>query len=405
MFYSPDSYGLGHVRRTIRLAGELLSRLDSSSGLVLTGAPRSHYFSYPDRCDYVKLPSVTKADNGDYVSREIDLSLKRTIGLRGRLIREAANGFAPDAVLVDHAPLGLCGEMLGTLERVARRRPPALRVLGLRDVIDEPRAVRAAWERQQVFNTLRTAYDLILIYGERGVFDAPRHYGFPADVARKVHFVGYVGAPTPNRDVAAELRQRYAPRTGRLVTVTVGGGGDGNLVLRRFVEGFERLGPHPPFEAILITGPLMSPGKRRRFQDRAQERPGLSLVEHADQLPELFEASDFVVSMAGYNSVCELAAAGARALLVPRVFPRREQLLRSTLLAERGVVNYATLDKLTPTSLIDEVCRGLSRKRPQRGWGLDLGGATNAARRIRALLKPAGGDSRLPLAAPSEVPA
>src|SRR3989442_442667 len=47
--------------------------------------------------------------------------------------------------------------------------------------------------------------------------------------------------------------------------ITGGGGGDGNLLMSSFLEGYERLGARPPFEALLITGPLMSPRKRKRF--------------------------------------------------------------------------------------------------------------------------------------------
>src|SRR5207244_1612948 len=121
-------------------AETLINKPPHWTALVLTGAPRAHYFAYPPRCDYVKLPSVTKGSDGRYVSRDIDLPLGETVDFRGRLIREAAASFRPDLLLVDHSPRGLCGEVLPTLEELARSNVGAARILGLRDVIDEPAA-------------------------------------------------------------------------------------------------------------------------------------------------------------------------------------------------------------------------------------------------------------------------
>ena len=55
-----------------------------------------------------------------------------------------------------------------------------------------------------------------------------------------------------------------------------------------------------------------------------------------------------VVSMAGYNSVCELLTAGCRTLLVPRTTPRAEQLLRARSLQRLGWVDVLTPDLADP---------------------------------------------------------
>jgi len=369
LFYSPDSYGLGHVRRTIALAEGVLTRFQKASALVLTGAPRANYFSYPERCDYMKLPSITKREDGCYATRDLDLTLDEAVGLRARVIEQAAAAFHPDVLLVDHNPLGLCGEILPTLAHVHRSRPDSLRVLGLRDVIDEPEAVRRSWAREGVTEILRTRYDLILVYGQREFFDPIGEYEIPDDVAAKTVFVGYVGRSTSSAD-PEEIRRRYAPRTGRLVLATVGGGGDGNVLVHAMLGAADSIRP-PPFETLVVTGPLMSPGKRNRFHERAAAIGGITILEHVEDLPGLVRAADFVVSMGGYNTVCELASAGARALIVPRVFPREEQLLRARRLERRGMVRVLLPGDATPAALLRECLTGLERGRPGR-WGLEL---------------------------------
>ena len=49
-----------------------------------------------------------------------------------------------------------------------------------------------------------------------------------------------------------------------------------------------------------------------------------------------------VVAMAGYNTFCEILSLDKRAILVPRVRPRREQVMRAMRAAELELVR--TLD-------------------------------------------------------------
>src|SRR5436309_4158280 len=279
IFYSHDSYGLGHIRRTTIIAEKLLHGLPAPSALIVTGSPRAHYFPYPHHCDCLKLPSVTKGPGGRYVSREIEISLAEMVALRGRLIRAAADSFQPDVFFADHSPRGLGGEILPALNVLLRRAHPPARILGMRDVIDEPEAVKREWDEGGIPEVLRRNYDLILVYGQQEIFDPVREYELPDDLAEKIRFMGYIGR---NGSTASpeEFRARFAPRTGRLVAVTAGGGGDGNLLMRSFLEGYERLGKRPPFEVLLITGPLMSPRKRKHFLAWAEQLEGASAREY-----------------------------------------------------------------------------------------------------------------------------
>jgi len=381
LFYSHDSYGLGHIRRTTVIAKRLIRSFPAPSALVVTGSPRAHYFRYPPHCDYLKLPSVTKGPDGQYVSRDIEMSITETVALRGRLIRAAAESFRPDVFFADHTPGGLNGEILPALNALMRLPEAPVRVIGLRDVIDEPEAVKRAWDAEGTVDVLRRYYNLILVYGQREVFDPAREYELPDDLAARIRFVGYIGR---NSSTASpeKIRERFAPRTGLLVAVTAGGGGDGNSLMNSFLEGYERLGSRPPFETLLITGPLMSPRKRKRILARVKKLEGASVLEFFEDIPGICHSADFVIAMGGYNTICELAYAGASALIVPRTSPRREQLLRAQRLAERGVVRLLLPEAALPDTLIREVFEGLGRPRPPRRWGLEFSGLENICRAV-----------------------
>lgn len=395
LFYSHDSYGLGHIRRTLSVAERLLADHPGASSLVLTGAPRANFLRYPERCDYVKLPSVSKGDDGQYVARDIDLPLKQTIALRSHLIRDAAEHFEPDLLLVDHTPIGLCGEISPVIERCPMRGRHLPRVLGLRDIIDEPEAVRAAWERDGILRVLQCCYDRILVYGQREVFDPIEAYRIPPVIARKMVFTGYI-ARSAGTTAPQEVLSRFAPRTNRLVVVTAGGGGDGLDLMRVYIDAVRPLGTNAPFESLIVTGPLMSPRKRQRVHDEVSGLPGVTVLEHHEDIPGLYRAAGLVVAMAGYNSVSEMACAGARALLVPRCRPRKEQFLRARLLEQRGVARCLPYEDLEPGRFRREMLEALDAPPPPRRWGLDFSGLAEASRTVAALLVPIPLTARLP---------
>jgi len=75
--------------------------------------------------------------------------------------------------------------------------------------------------------------------------------------------------------------------------------------------------------------------------------------------------------MGGYNTVCEAVSFRKRALVVPRVTPRREQLIRAELFRERGLVDLLHPHALAPDLVGSWVERNFGRR--ARGH-VDLGG-------------------------------
>src|SRR5881409_1056508 len=54
---------------------------------------------------------------------------------------------------------------------------------------------------------------------------------------------------------------------------------------RSYPSRKERLGSRPPFETLLITGPLMSPRKRKRLLARVERLEGASVLEYFEDIP------------------------------------------------------------------------------------------------------------------------
>lgn len=359
LIYGHDTYGLGHLRRNLTLATRLTRDFPTLSILLLTGSPAVHHFGLPDNVDYVKLPAVVKVADDEYHARSLRLQPSEIVEMRTALMEQAVRGFAPDVLLVDHAPTGMKGELLPALEELRRVSPHAYAVLGLRDIIDEPERVRESWARSDVYALLERHYDAILAYGMRDVLDVADAYGFSSQLAAKLRYCGYLErsvAPTAPEAV----RARYGCLPGqRLVLVTAGGGGDGYPLLHTYLSSLaqrtdgdsveEYSGMQPV--SIVVTGPFMPEAQREELRQLAAGLSQVHLVEFADNLIELMGISDLVVCMGGYNTLCEVLSVGARALVVPRVEPRVEQLLRARAFERLGLVSMLHPDALTPHTM------------------------------------------------------
>lgn len=351
LYYSHDSYGLGHLRRNLALAHHARAAFPDATQLIISGAAHSDGWSLPAGADWLKLPSVVKAGAGKYRPRSLDCSYDSTLELRKDIVLAASRRFRPDIFVVDHVPDGLDGEALPALRHAAASG--ARLVLGLRDVLDDARLVRRAWRNGRIHRLLDSLYDRIVVYGDRAVYDLTAEYGFSPAAAAKTRYVGYLRAPSPTP--AAVVRSQYGIGEERLVVVTTGGGGDGFALHAAALDSFATA-PLPQTQVIAVCGPLMPDVERKELERRAA-RCGRSvrIVTVVQDLADFVAAADAVISMAGYNTVREILSYRRPALLVPRVRPRVEQLIRARALERRGLVRVVEPAELTPERLNAEL--------------------------------------------------
>jgi predicted glycosyltransferase len=380
MFYSHDTYGLGHLRRTLTLARFLPAARPLRSQLIVTGSPLAHRFQLPPRTDYVKLPSVLKKGVERYEPRYLRVPFADVRDLRADMLLSAARHVRPEVLIVDNVPGGLKGELLPTLRHL--KEHDCRLVLGLRDVIDEPDWVRRSWERSGSYELLDELYDLILVYGRRDVYDVAAEYGFSPEAEAKTRYVGYLEREEPTRR-PQEVRAELELVTDRLVLVMAGGGGDGHDLLRAVVEASRGNGAGPPYDLLLLGGPLMPPEDRARVLALAADDASIRYLDFVDDVASYVAAADAIVSMGGYNSVCELLSAGKSAVVVPRIEPRREQLIRAEALSRWGVLRFLHPEELTAPRVSAEIDHLLAHPRARR---MPLDGLPAAAAAIEELL-------------------
>lgn len=372
LMYSHDSYGIGHLRRTLALAEAFVEEDQSNNVLILTGSTVSGAYRMSEGIDLVKLPSAVKLGNGIYEPSRMSVSFELLKNLRSQLILSAVEGFDPDVFLVDKAPLGMKGEVEETLEYLRSESPRTLVVLGLRDVMDDPGRVRASWRRGRMVESIERFYDLILVYGPREVYDPLPEYGLAPETLDRTHYVGYVG----RKALAATSDLPFEPG---YVLVTAGGGGDGYRIMESYLQGLRLR--EPKFDSIVVTGPLMEDSERRRLE-KLTAGLRVRMLDFRPDMERLVYGAGAVVAMGGYNTTIELLASRKPSVIVPRVEPRVEQLIRAEQLSALGLVEMIHPDDLGPERMRNTVEELLERGPRSSGPAIDFSGAPRTVEMI-----------------------
>ncbi len=344
LMYSHDTYGLGHVRRTMALAQSLLA--NGHQVLILTGSPIVGRFDIPKGIDFVRIPGMIKQSNEVYVPHSIAIDPQLTLAIRQNIILATAQTFRPDLFLVDKAPLGLKLEVTATLIWLRENSPQTKVVLGLRDIMDSPESTIQEWRERKMYEVFEQLYSEIWVYGSRQIFDAVREYAIPGSIEPKVHFTGYIPRQIPRLRNRPGIRRELGLCSGeKFVLVTAGGGGDGFKVIDTYLSMIEG-GQDCGFRSMIVTGPMLNVDLYDELAARAR-RLKIRIVKFHRKIEKIMLASDCVVSMGGYNTMCELVCAARPMLIVPRSVPREEQLMRAQIFAARGLLEFIPRETVT----------------------------------------------------------
>ena len=144
--------------------------------------------------------------------------------MRKSIIRNTAEAFNPDIMIVDKEPLGLKGEVEETLAMLKARGTTA--ILGLRDVMDAPDALERNGRRKTVLEKIDEYYDEVWVYGTPGFYDPLTGLAGGETAASKITYHRFPQTP-PCRLCGI----RSPCRSQTPILVTAGGGGDGAALM------------------------------------------------------------------------------------------------------------------------------------------------------------------------------
>ncbi|MEO1695602.1 MAG: glycosyltransferase, partial [Pseudomonadota bacterium] len=369
------------IRRIAQaVAHALVDQHKGLSVLIISGSSIAGAFDFKARVDFIKVPSVIKLRNGiTSLSDHIDIA--ETLAMRRAIIESAAVTFRPDVFIVDKEPRGLKGELDPTLPRLAEQGCSI--VLGVREVLDEPRKVAAEWAANDALTWVAAHYDRIWVYGSRDFYDPLQGIDLPPHVAERVEHVGFLARTVPRVE---NLARRRLPKN--YVLVTAGGGGDGAELMEQVLAAREHdRGDRSPY--VLVLGPFMGMREKAKIRHRASRLHDVHVLDFDSQMETLMQNARAVVAMGGYNTFCELMSFNCRALIVPRKTPRREQLIRAEQASAFGLLSMIDPDDARdPRMFADALRHVVNRPRPSAArYAIDLGGLDRIGRTVAKIAR------------------
>jgi predicted glycosyltransferase len=372
LFWVQSLLGSGHLRRALLVAEALAAR--GAAVTLVNGGP-SGPWSAPTGVDLVQLPAVTArgGDFGDLVDAagqpfDERLRAERIALLLDHVARQ------PQVILTEMFPFGrrvFRAELLAMLDAAAMHRPRPIVCASVRDIlVSKPDPGRSRW----MVEACLAHYDRVLVHGDARLMPFSASFPPAAELGERIVHTGFVH-PGAMVEPLSE-----APA----VLVSAGGGAVGERLLRAALSARPR-SRYAKAPWLLVGGHNLP---AETFAVMASDLPvGCALERHRPDLAALIGRCELSVSQAGYNTVVEGLAAGARMVLVPfAAGDEDEQEQRAARLARLGLaerVNEAEIDGPVLAATID---RASAKRRPDPGlWSFT--GAEQAAAIVADLVR------------------
>jgi predicted glycosyltransferase/RimJ/RimL family protein N-acetyltransferase len=310
IFFVFDSgTGVGHLRRLACIARRLQGRL---ACLIVTGHRAAAHWFVPEQCEYVHLPSWDSLleSKASYWGRKPFLSVSEqdAIRLRCDILKGVVAAFRPDAIFVDHLPLGARDELADVI-----RDTPCRKYLVTRGVLNQTEDLGRLILGGKAHEYLRTYYHKILVAADPKVFEFSKRYNISPEIREKIVHTGYV-TEGMSKEIIQKTRDDRGLKEGDLwVVASAGGGQMGEPLIEACLE-------LAATRHDVVFDIVQGPRSRRTWEAKHQTvivRNNLRLHKETDQMPLLNAAADLVISSSGYNSLLETLQGNAKVLCFP----------------------------------------------------------------------------------------
>ena len=359
-FYCHNTYGLGHVVRSLTIAEAVVAR--GAECKVITGCRHIERLRIPRWVDVHRLDPVEMDAVGRPLPAADDPDKSNITARRSNQILKFCLAWRPDCIVVDHHPLGLAGELVDTLlcARLANMRA----VWGVPYPEDMP---LKPYHNPRLRRSLGR-YQHLLAYSDK-TFDDILESWNPALLPRQVDYVGVV----TNRVAAKHAR-------GKSIVALCGGGYGSDPFHKLVLAATARFG----HSLRIVAGPQSQTDTMRQHRTGRQ-------FELVPPLPveDALEDAAIVISRAGYNTAFHLVQTNLPVIFIPRKLLNDDQPRRADKLAQ--LQNIWSVDEShteAPTLLESALAAGLDPTigLADRRCQIDLNGASRAAECILSAL-------------------
>lgn len=372
LVYCQHILGIGHLAR-IRV---ILEELQGSEVTLVLGGPETEIV-FPDFVHVVQLPALhMDAEFSGLQPVEPGALLEEIKEQRKKQLLELYTVLQPDLLLIELFPFGRCGfrfELDPLLDHVSRQKGRCQVVCSVRDILVE-RNNRMKFEQRAV-ERLNGFFDLLLVHADPDVIRLEETFFRMADIRIPVQYTGYV-AEKSSAAKGMELRRTLGLAPGeQLIVVSAGSGSVGLPLLESTLTACAILAERENVRVQVFTGPYLDDDEYARLVQSANAD---TVIERfSDHFVDWLWAADLSISMGGYNTTMNVAAAGSPALIFPFA-QNREQRLRAERLTGRLPLQILTQEDLTVERFIKKMTHMLRQTSCFPSIRLD--GASEAAR-------------------------
>lgn len=357
--------GTGHLSRALTI-GRAFSARGHRVTIASGGAPVGHLDQTgldmrqlpPLRSDGTNFTTLLRPDgtiaDAQYMSDR-----------RAALCAIAHDGF--DIVLTELFPFGrrvLRAEFLALLETVRAQNPRPLVLASIRDILNPPsKPARAEWTE----SLLDQYYDGVLVHGDPAIADMSLSWPVTPNIARKLHYTGYVAPPAANP---------HPDRAGAGEVLVSAGGGSVGHALFDAARAAAHLDPDRVWRLLVGGGDA----EEHRAALAAGAPPNLRVDPVRPDFRQMLRHAACAVGQCGYNTTLDILQAGTPALFVPFDAGNEvEQTLRARGLSALPSVAVLESAAMTPEKLAKLVAE-LIAQGPRPTQGIRDNGAADSVR-------------------------
>lgn len=373
LLYCQHSVGLGHLARSLTLAGALA---DSFAVVLLNGGRLPAGVRVPPGVELVNLPALGHDSGYELISHDAGMSVDEALERRRTMIIDALHRVAPRVVLIELWPFGrkkFAVELEPFVRAAATRPEPPLVLCSLRDILVNQRRDQARHD-ERAAERVNAWFDAVLVHADPAFARLDESFRPETPLSVPVLYTGFVAPGAPVRPAHPSRR----------VLVSTGGGMVGEPLGLAAAEAHIAVAARTGLRTTIVAGPFLPASARARLEALAAVSPDLEVIPRVDDLCAEICDSVVSVSQCGYNTAMDLLRARRPSVVVPFSEGKEdEQGRRANRLAQMGVVRVLDAPALTPAALADAVVAAVDgRPRPH---GLALDGAERTVEIIAGL--------------------
>ncbi|MCF8466511.1 MAG: hypothetical protein K9G33_03855, partial [Sneathiella sp.] len=367
LFYVQHLLGIGHLKRTATLARNMMR-----AGFDVTVVSGGHEIEVDlGGATLIQLPATRATDLYfkvlvDEDGQQIDEGWR---AMRAERLLDIYKDYQPDILITELFPFGrrqMRFELLPLLDAARAAAKPPLIISSVRDILV---AQTKPGRNDEMLELVERYFDHVMVHGDPELISLGKTFPHTARIADRICYTGYVV------DHSGVKGGTGAPGAGEVI-VSSGGGAVGTNLLKTAMQARELTGAQDRTWRMMVGATV----EAEKFEELSALAPAGVIIERARaDFTTLLMNCALSISQGGYNTVMEVLHAKCRAVIVPYAGGlETEQTLRARLLAEKGVLQIADEEGLTPARLAEKVDTALSG--PPSRAEIDVNGAAESVR-------------------------